>query len=219
MLFFTREHRIVLSLCLVVLVILSIGIIYNRQRAPIATEPLFMESPLPPVEKSDSLLVHVAGKVLKPGVYTLKYGGRVQDAVKLAGGAAKDGDPHALNLAAFLKDGEKIEVPSRAEAGSLTSVVAPVRGSTVSSALAARPATAPTPSGKPPPDWLMKHRVNLNRASMAQLQQLPGIGPGMAQRIMAYRQEHGSFSSTDDLRRVSGIGAKRFAALKDLVTV
>ena len=131
-------------------------------------------------------VVHVAGAVRRPGVYTLRPGARVQDAVRRAGGARRSADLDAVNLAARVADGQQIVVPSRAAAAG---------------AAAADPAAATAP-------------VSLGSATPEQLQTLDGVGPATAQRIVAYRSEHGGFRSVDDLANVPGIGPKRLAALK-----
>ncbi len=210
MLFFTREQRIVIAVALIVLVASAGGLFYqSRQAVARSTETLLVESPLPSIERLDQLTVHVAGLVKQPGVYKFRYGSRVQDALKAAGGATARGDAHALNLAALLKDGEKIEVRPPEAAG--VDELIRSRG-TPPSASALR-------STKPSTEWLARHKVNLNRANRTQLELLPGIGPGMAQRILSYRKDRGGFTSIEDLKNVSGIGAKRFAALRDFITV
>ena len=139
------------------------------------------------------LLVHVAGKVVTPGVYALPPGSRVRDAVAAAGGPAPAGDPNVLNLAAPVADGEQVVVPA-------VGAGPPV------------PPAAGRPAGPPP-------KTNLNTATQAQLEELPGVGPKLAQRVLAYRQRKGRFTSTRELLEVEGFGPKKLAALEDQVTV
>ena len=134
--------------------------------------------------------VDVAGAVRRPGVYRLPAQARVVDAVRRAGGARHRADLSALNLAAKLEDGRQVLVP--------------VRGAAAAASGAA--ATAATP-------------LDLNTATEEQLDQLDGIGPGMAGTILEYRQAHGGFGSVDELSQVPGIGEKRLAALRDKVRV
>jgi competence protein ComEA len=134
--------------------------------------------------------VHVAGAVRHPGVYELGPGARVQDAVRRAGGARRGANLDAVNLAARLADGQQIIVPSAVAAG------AAVGG-------------APDPAATAP-----SAPVSLGSATLEQLQTLDGVGPATAQKIVAYRTEHGGFRSVDDLANVPGIGPKRLAALK-----
>jgi len=138
------------------------------------------------------LIVHVAGKVRTPGVVTLPKGSRVLDAVDAAGGALDGVDLTGLNLARQVADGEQVLVG-----------VTPPPGTDVAGG--ASNATADL--------------VNLNTATSEQLDALPGIGPALAGRILAWREEHGRFGSVEELQEVSGIGPARFAELADLVTV
>jgi competence protein ComEA len=150
-----------------------------------------------------STLVHVAGAVRRPGVYRLRSGARIQDAVRRAGGARPRGDLNAINLAAKVADGQQVVVPPRAPAGA-----APAGA--VATAAAGAGAGAATAPAAP---------VSLNSATAEQLDTLDGVGPVTAQKIIAWREEHGGFRSVDDLGQVPGIGPKRLAALRDHVQV
>ena len=144
--------------------------------------------------------VHVAGAVRRPGVYRLAAGARVDDALRSAGGARDRADLTAVNLAAKLEDGRQVIVPERAPmpAGAAGASGAPRGG-----------AAAAAPGGP----------INLNTATLEQLDTLDGVGPGIAQRILDYREQHGGFSRVEELGEVPGIGAKRLATLTPLVTV
>jgi competence protein ComEA len=143
--------------------------------------------------------VHVAGQVFNPGVYSLPSTARVQDAIEKAGGARPEANLDAINLADWVHDGGKILVPAKGQA-------APAGGDT---SAGAGDGGAATPSGP----------VNLNTASEADLDALPGIGPKMAEKILQYRTDHGGFKSVADLQNVPGIGSRKFEAVKGLVTV
>jgi competence protein ComEA len=146
------------------------------------------------------VFVDVAGEVRRPGVYTLRSGARVADAVRRAGGARRRADLSAVNLAAKLEDGRQVLVPRRT----------PVAGG----GGLAGPAAAPGTPGAAP-----AVPINLNTATLEQLDTLDGVGPVTAQKILEYRQEHGGFGSVDELGQVPGIGDKRLAALRDHVRV
>ncbi|HEV2820118.1 MAG TPA: ComEA family DNA-binding protein [Solirubrobacteraceae bacterium] len=145
-------------------------------------------------------VVHVAGAVREPGVYRLREGDRVADAVDRAGGATGRADLTLVNLAAEVEDGRQVVVPQRGPAGGT-----PPAGGTAGSSSAGV-------GGVTPP-------VNLNTATLEQLDTLEGVGPGIAQRILDYRDAQGSFGSVDELGQVPGIGEKRLASLRDKVTV
>lgn len=142
------------------------------------------------------VVVHVAGAVATPGVQRLPAGARVTDAVDAAGGPAADADLGRVNLAARLEDGQQIYVPRLGEQP-------PAAGA---------PSTGPGSAASSGP-------VDINRASVAELDALPGIGPTIAQAIVDHRTTHGRFASVDDLLEVRGIGEAKLEELRPLVTV
>lgn len=144
-------------------------------------------------ETGRKIFVHVGGAVRTPGLYELPMGARVDDAVRAAGGVLEDADVNGLNLAARVKDGEKVLVPTQSGQGE-----------------------APAASGSGGAEGGL---INLNTATVGDLEQLPGIGPALAQRILDYRERNGGFRSVDDLLEVPGIGAKKFEELREHVTV
>ena len=148
------------------------------------------------------VLVHVAGAVRRPGVYELKEGMRIDDALRLAGGPKPRADLAAVNLAAKVEDGRQILVPERAR-----------RSAASPSAMAAPDGSAPAAAGVPGAP------VNLNTATLEQLDALDGIGPATAQSILDFREERGGFGSVEELGEVPGIGEKRLATLREGVTV
>jgi competence protein ComEA len=138
-------------------------------------------------EAGPGLVVHVTGAVRRPGVYRVPQGARVAAAMRSAGGAARQADLTAVNLAALLQDGQQVVVPSR-----------------VAGAVAAGSAGG---AGEAP--------INLATATADQLEELDGIGETIAERIVEYRSERGGLSSVDQLAEVDGIGEIRLEALKD----
>ncbi len=136
------------------------------------------------------LVVDVAGAVRRPGLYRLPKGSRIADAIARAGGVTRQAESASVNLAAPLADGEQVLVPSGAPG-------APVA------------ATGGTPSPSAP--------VDLNSATVEQLDALPGVGPTTAQKIVDYRNEHGPYTSVDDLDAIPGIGPARIDQLRGLV--
>jgi competence protein ComEA len=168
------------------------------------------DPPAPPISKAvdpvpqssaapepKSVLVHVTGQVRHPGVYELPEGSRINDAISAAGGPLEGADGNLLNLAAPVTDGQKITLTKTGET------------------LPPEPPAAGANGLAPPQDA----KVNLNTANQAQLEELPSVGPVLAQRILAHRQTKGRFTSVRQLMEVSGVGPKKFEALKDLVTI
>jgi competence protein ComEA len=149
-----------------------------------------------PAPSPAPLLVDVGGAVAKPGVYSLPPGSRVQDALNAAGGNTEAADLTALNLAARLKDGQKLLVPA------------------VHSQQSGEPQAGDSPTTLP-----IAYPINLNLATVEELDSLPGIGPTRAQQIIDYRDIHGDFRSIDELMDVPGIGITTFGQLKDMIYV
>ena len=141
------------------------------------------------------VVVHVAGAVRQPGVYRMRANARVDDAVGRAGGATRRADLSQVNLAAQVEDGRQVVVPPRVRADA---------------AGGAAPAETPTTPGVP---------LNINTATLEQLDELDGIGPTTAQHILDYREEHGGFGSVEELGEVPGIGDVRLASLREQVRV
>lgn len=161
-----------------------------REKPPASQDGAEREGPAEAdqlVDDAEPVLVHVAGEVAEPGVVEVPAGSRVGDAIDAAGGATGDADLSVVNLARRVEDGEQI-------------VVGHVDDQAGSDA-----AGAVGPEGK----------VNVNRADAATLQEVPGIGPVTAERLLSHRQDHGPFTSADDLLDVPGIGQRTLDRLVD----
>ena len=166
-------------------------------KAGTAQEPAPVATALEPVAAAPArtlLVVHVVGEVRRPGLYRLPDGARIADAVRRAGGARRRADLAALNLAAPLVDGVQVLVPARVAEGTAPGATSGVGGK--------------RPVGP----------LSLSSATIEELDELPGVGPITAQKIVDYRAEHGPFGSVDDLDAVPGIGPTRIEQLRELVT-
>ncbi len=152
-------------------------------------------APAPTTPVPVVVMVHVAGAVVEPGVYELRSDARVRDAIVAAGGPNDAADWNALNLAAPIVDGSKLYVPVVGEEVPAELASVPV------------PATASTPSP-----------IDVNAATAAELESLPGVGPATATAIVTERERSGPFLDVDDLERVPGIGPAKVEALRELVT-
>jgi competence protein ComEA len=191
----TPRHQLILYAAGALLVLLLGARYLARDGEAASREPVPRASGAPVALQEAAggrVTVHVAGAVRHPGVYRLRASARVDDAVTRAGGARRGADLSAVNLAAKLEDGRQVVVPARAPPAT---------------AAAALPPTAP---GVP---------LNLNTATLEQLDELDGIGPGTARKILGFRDEHGGFGSVEELAQISGIGEKRMATLREQVRV
>ena len=168
-------------------------------------------SPSPSARPNQPVVVSVVGLVHTPGLVTLAPGARIADALKAAGGAMDGADTVGLNMARQVDDGEQIVVG-----------IAPVKGQPACWAARSAPARPPpapsgtgSRSGKPGPAEV----INLNTATVQQLDALPGVGPVTAAAIVAWRDANGKFTSVDQLGEVDGIGPARLEKLRPLVRV
>jgi competence protein ComEA len=150
---------------------------------------------LRPAPTEKPVVVYITGAVPRPGVYALPKNARVQDAISAAGGFLAEAEKSQINLAALLEDGEKLDIP-------FIEGASPVLGTPVPVIV-----TSTT------------ELVNINTASLEELDTLPGVGPTTAQRIIDYREQNGPFINAEDIINVQGIGTGTYERMKDLITV
>lgn len=166
----------------------------------------------PTVSGGTGLTVHVTGAVRRPGVYALADGSRVVDAVRRAGGVTRRADAQGVNQAAELRDGQQIVVPDRvadgARMGLGTGSAAPGAGTGAGGSAAEGRTGAGAGAGGATPT------IDLNTASLDQLQQLDGVGPTTAEKIVRLREERGGIGAVDDLAEIPGIGPKKLEAIR-----
>lgn len=187
---------------------LLIGVVGHTGRAP---APVVITTPRAPLP----IRVHVAGEVVWPGLYALSPGARIHDAIAAARGPTLLADLDQLNLAAVLRDGDRVLVPRRAQTPPpprSTGEAPPRRRASAGPPRPAGPARhAERPAGAP------ARPVNVNTASADELERLPGVGPVLARRIVHDRQTRGPFRRVEDLERVRGIGPGLVRRLRPLV--
>lgn len=199
---FLREHKEVLKKAgIVVLVIvlgLAVSMIKNggQEEANAQAE----EATVSTEETAAMIYVDVGGEVKDPSVVELPDGSRVTDAITAAGGLTELADLTDINRAAFVSDGEKIYIPSQ---------VSELEDDGLSAGEGGDGGTAKSSDG----------RININTADSTQLQELTGVGPATAEKIIDYRKQNGRFQSIEDIKNVSGIGDKTYEKLKDHIKV
>lgn len=206
----SNQEKITIILLLIVIIIGGGIVLYknikSEEKITINRASVISENN-PAIQKEvPPLIIHITGAVKNPGVYQLKSTDRVVDAVKIAGGATEEANLDAINLAALLKDGQKIIVPPRIynENGEeINKNIDNNAGAMYSSS------SSGSISGK----------ININTANAIMLQSLPGIGPVLSERIIEYRNQNGFFGVIDDIKDVSGIAEKKYEGIRDLICV
>ena len=205
----SNQEKITIIL-LLVLIILGVGLVLNKNinrednfivnhASDISENNPVVQIEIPPV------IIHIAGAVKNPGVYQFKPTDRIVNAVKIAGGATEEANLDLINLAALLKDGQKIIIPYKTynETEEVNSANTYNHAASVTSS---SPVSTST-------------KININTADATMLQTLSGIGPVLSERIIEYRNQNGLFGVIDDIKDVSGIGEKKFEGIKDLICV
>lgn len=177
------------------------GLLFFISRLP-SGEPIALQ----PAPTKEPIAVHVIGAVPRPGLYEFAEGARVQDAIAAAGGLLASANVDVINLAAPLEDGQQLDIPYKS--GEEPQVSDEEENELV------------LPGATEEPDVQgSEDLININTASLEELDSLPGIGPSIAQRIIDYREENGPFQVIDDIMNVSGVGPSTFDQIKDLITV
>lgn len=160
----------------------------------------------PKIVEKIPMIVHIVGAIKNPGVYQLEEKDRVINAIEIAGGATEDANLDAINLAAFIHDGQKIIVPF------IISQDPDKQDKNIVFAPNESPYSAAN-------SFNSSNKININIVNANALQSLPGIGPVLSEKIIACRNQNGSFETIDDIKEVSGIGEKKFEGIKDLICV
>ncbi len=157
--------------------------------------------------EEDIVIVHVTGAVKNPGIVKLKEGSRIEDAIEAAGGLTENADISDVNLAYILEDGIKLRIPSTSdETITNTDILIENNGENI---IEETNTSTNNSNGS----------ININKATEAELDTLPGIGPSLASKIVEYREQNGKFSTIEDIKNVTGIGESKYESIKDFICI
>lgn len=181
---------------LVTILVILIGVFYIKGNNNLEYENIYIEEKDYEniiEEKVSTIKIHIVGEVKKPGIYEIEVGSRIDDLITKADGCTENADLNKINLAYEVSDGEKIYIPSIFDEENEYNVSSDNENT--------------------------NKKININKASVEELQTINGIGAALANRIVNYRKENGRFSSVEDLKNVSGIGDKKYESIKEYIVV
>ncbi len=194
-----NKKKIVIIIGIIILMAISIYILKKLDEnnyEEYNIEEDFTEENMEKEESKKVIVVHITGEINKPGVIELEEGARVIDAIKVAGGTTSKADLTQINLAYALRDGQKIYIPNVEDQNKeIEHITTDFENN--------------TKAGK----------ININMANEKELQELPGVGPSIATKIIKYREENGGFENIEDLQKIKGIGKAKYDELKDFIEV
>lgn len=181
---------------LVIILVILISVFYIKGNNNLEYENIYIEeTDVENIieEKISTIKIHVVGEVQTPGIYEIDIGSRIDDLIRKAGGCTENADLNKINLAYEVSDGEKIYIPSIFDEENEYNVSSDNEN--------------------------VNNKININKASVEELQTINGIGESLANKIVNYRKENGRFSSIEDLKNVSGIGDKKYENIKEYIVV
>ena len=204
---------------IIIIMVLIIGyFIYQRKNEfTIKEEELSNENTIkePKEEKSKKIIVHISGAVKQEGVVELEENSRIADAIEKVGGLKENAETKEINLAYKLEDGMKIYVPTKEEIQNKESQEANKENQYVYEGTKENNSQRNSEEK----NISVNKKVNINKASQEELDNLPGIGPSTASKILEYRKQNGNFKNIEDIKEVSGIGEAKFEKIKEMITV
>ena len=209
--FSIKQKRIII----IVAIIISVGIMYYiysnaGNKIEISNEEMLIQKNAVLSEnkkEEEEIVIHITGSVKIPGIVKLEEGARIKDAIEAAGGLTEDADISKLNLAYVLEDGTKIKIPSVKEDLDDDEILSQESGENV-----IEEEENKTSSKK-------KSTININKATQEEFENLPGIGPSLAKKIIDYRKENGNFQNSEDIKSVNGIGESKYENIKSYIYV
>ncbi len=204
----TIKQKIIIGVAILAIVV-GIGVYFlvinNQQKEYEVNE--FLSSDETERSKESTIMIHITGEVNNPGIIELQEESRIADAIEVAGGVTENADLNEVNLAFVLSDGQKIYIPNKNEK-ELDQEKAYITSESGNNVIV-----------KDKIEGGKKQKVNINEAKQEDFEQLPGIGPSIAKKIVEYREQNGKFTSIDELQEVKGIGKAKFENIKEYIMV
>lgn len=196
-----KNNKMIIILSITIIIIFILIVLYEKQNEyeNIEYEEI-INNQEEIVETKESIKVHISGQTNYNGILELEEGSRIDDAINKAGGLTSEADITNINLAYELLDGQKIYIPKQNEEIKTELV-------TVGSGILTEDMNGNS------------NKININSATQTQLEELPGVGPSLALKIIKYREENGKFKNIEELKNVSGIGESKYEEMKEIVTV
>ena len=202
-----KQKRIIVIVGIIVLVLIIIYFYNSRLEPPQLEDDILVEENQTnsnlgnKTDEKDLIIIHITGAVKMPGIVKLEEGARIEDAINKAGGLTEDADISKVNLAYVLEDGVKIIIPSDSDIGDLgENIISNGSGENILEDFE---------------NSSDNNILNINKATEQELEDLPGIGPSLASKIIEYRNKNGKFSSVEDIKNVNGIGESKYENIKE----
>ena len=205
MLDYLKQRKIVIIIGILVIILIGWKIYDNFSFSESDSEEVLTSNIVEKNKEEDMIVVHITGEVKKPGIIKIKEGSRIEDAIQVAGGLTENADISNVNLAYIIEDGIKIKIPSNNDETLEQNYITEDSGKGVIISDDNKNTN--------------QSMVNINTATQAEFEELPGIGPSIAIRIIEYRNQNGKFKSIEDIKSVTGIGNSKFEKIKDLIKV
>lgn len=204
----TQKQKKIIGVVIGIVLLILAYFYYQKTQEPLIDDQQNLEITQNETEEKteEKIKVHVSGAVVQEGVIELEANARVIDAIEKAGGTKEEADMKEVNLAETLEDGMKIYIPTKEEQKKIEE-----ENTTITNEANTTSKTI-TQTNK-------KEKINLNTASLEELDTLPGIGPSTAQKIIDYRKEKGKFKSIEEIKEVSGIGESKYEKIKSLIEI
>ena len=206
---FLKQRKIVIIIAILIIILIGWKVYDSKKYEEVNSEEILVtdkkDNNKKDEEEEEIMAVHVTGEVKNPGVVKVKEGSRIEDVIEAAGGLTENADTTNINLAYMIEDGMKIRIPSSNEEDIEANYISVDSGKGV----------IISEENNNTSNLI----VNINTADETELEQLPGIGPSIASKIIEYRNQNGKFKNIEDIKNVTGIGESKYEKIKDFIKV